>query len=146
MEDLAPPLAVVLQILLGMENGHSFRESLRQLLAQSTADDFHQELQEWYVRKSHNQTTTDLIRGRKSAYRRALLDLFERGWNGEPILEPLQSLKSEIQSAANAELDHFIATLPFRVMLPVLLLQFPAYLVLLLGPVLTDLFKRMGNL
>jgi hypothetical protein len=143
MEDLAPPLSVVLQIVLAMENGHSFRESMRQMLTQTTRSRFHECLKEWVVRKSHNQSSHNLIRSEKSIYRRALLDLFERGWDGEPILEPLQSLRIEIQGAANAELDYFVATLPFRVMLPLLLLQFPAYLLLLLGPLMTDLFRLM---
>lgn len=146
MENLAPPLSVVLQLQLEMENGHSFRESLRQVLRLCEEDDFVATVREWSVRKSHNQTTHSLAKSLVSPYRRTLLDLFERGWNGEPILEPLRSLEVEIRVAAQAELDQFIATLPFRAMIPLLLLQFPAYMLLLLGPILADLSRGLGGL
>lgn len=144
MENLAPPLAVVLQLQLEMENGHSFRESLRQLLKSHDENEFLKTIREWSVRKSHNQSTVMLVKSLTSPYRRALMDLFERGWDGEPILEPLQSMETEIHLATLAELDQFIATLPFRAMIPLLLLQFPAYMLLLLGPILSDLSRQLG--
>lgn len=146
MENIAPPLAAALHMELEMENGNSFRESLRHLLQKEDTDDFRSLLREWHVRKSHAQPTQRLIQTQKSPYRRALLDLFERGWQGEPILEPLQALKTEIHAAADDELQHFVGTLPFRAMIPVLLLQFPAYLLLLLGPTLAELSARLGTL
>jgi hypothetical protein len=146
MENLAPPLSVVLQLQLEMENGHSFRESLRQMLRSHDENDFMKTIREWSVRKSHNQSTLLLVKSLTSPYRRTLLDLFERGWEGEPILEPLQSIEEEIRIAAQAELDQFIATLPFRAMIPLLLLQFPAYMLLLLGPILSDLSRQLGSM
>lgn len=146
MENLAPPLSVVLQLQLAIENGHSFRESLRQVLHSNDENDFMKTIREWSVRKSHNQSTHLLVKSLISPYRRTLLDLFERGWDGEPILEPLQSIEEEIRSAAAAELDQFIATLPFRAMIPLLLLQFPAYMLLLLGPILSDLSRQLGSM
>lgn len=146
METIAPPLYVVLHLQLEMANGYSFRESLRRLLSFNDHDDFVALLREWSVRKSHNQSTQMLARRLSSPYRRALLDLFERGWIGEPILEPLQSLEAEIRTACESELDQFISTLPFRAMIPLLLLQFPAYLLLLLGPMLTELTHQLGSM
>jgi len=145
MESLAPPLEVLLQLRLNMENGASFRESLRRLLRERQQDDFVVFLAEWVVRKSHARPTKTMISRLGSSHRRALVDLFERGWDGEPILEPLQELESEIRDASMLELDQFIAALPFRAMLPVLLLQFPAYLLLLLGPLLLDLIHSFGS-
>jgi hypothetical protein len=35
--------------------------------------------------------------------------------------------------------------LPFKVLIPMLLFQFPAYLLLLLGPVLRELTQQIGG-
>jgi len=146
MENIAPPLYVASHLQLELENGHSFRESLQRLLSLSHDNDFQTLLQEWSVRKAHNQSTRSLVKTVKSPYRRTLLDLFDRAWSGEPILEPLHSLKEEILAATESELDQFIATLPFRAMIPLLLLQFPAYLLLLLGPTLAELSRSLGTM
>ncbi len=145
MENLAPPLSVLLEVRWEMENGASFRESLRVSLRRLPADPFLMRLRQWSVRKSHGQPVQDLVSDLKSPYRRALLELFARGWDGEPILEPVEALESELRSACEAELDDFVATLPFRAMIPLLLLQLPAYMLLLLGPVFSELLKNLGT-
>lgn len=144
MESLAPPLAVLIHVRWEMERGHSLREAVRNHLQTHPTDGFTLVLRDWVVRKSHGQATKDLVHSLKSPYRRAVLDVFERGWDGEPIIEAIEDLDQEIQSAALAELDLFIASLPFRAMLPLLCLQFPAYLLLLLGPIFTELIHSMG--
>lgn len=144
MENLSPPLTVLLEVRWEMENGASFREALREYLRGGSRPDFADVLQEWMIRKSHGQDIRALRRAEVSPYRLAVLDLFDRGWNGEPILEAVEELEGEIEAASQAELDHFVATLSFRAMLPLLLLQFPAYLLLLTGPLLTELLRAMG--
>jgi hypothetical protein len=148
METMTPPLAVLLNIRWEMENGSSFRESLRLWFTEESPigeiADFNQILREWMVRKTHDQDVTQLLASIESPYRRALFQIFARGWDGEPILEPLSELESELHQAADEELDGFIATLPFRAMMPLLLLQFPAYLLLLIGPMLLELTSAFG--
>ena len=120
------------------------KEAVRGYLQNSSENPFQMQLREWAVRKSHGQSVETLLRATGSPYRRALLELFERGWEGEPVLEALEEIGEEIQSAAGTELDEFVASLPFRAMLPLLLLQFPAYLILLLGPVFSELLRTLG--
>jgi hypothetical protein len=145
MESLAPPLSSLLHIRWEMENGSSFREALGSFLQVAGTDEFCCQLREWSVRKTHNQSTQSLFVSISSPYRRALLDLFERGWQGEPILESLQELEKEIRDACADELDRFVATLPFRALFPLLALQLPAYLMLLLGPVFSELLHSLGS-
>ena len=145
MDGLAPPLAALMQVRWEMENGCSIREALRAYLGEGGNDAFMRTVRAWTVRKSHGQPCADLLHAVRSPYRRALLDLLERGWEGEPILEALDALEEEIREASQSEMDHFVASLPFRAMLPLLLLQFPAYLLLLLGPVCADLMQSLGG-
>jgi hypothetical protein len=143
MENLSPSLTCLLHVRWEMENGSSFRDSLRSYLRVAGITAFDLTLRTWMVRKSHNQTTEDLYKSLSSPFRCAMLLLFERGWEGEPILDSVQELELEIRDACQSELDHFVASLPFRTMLPLLLLQFPAYMVLLLGPMFTELLRSM---
>jgi hypothetical protein len=144
MESLAPPLANLLHVRWEMENGVSFREAFRRCLRIADHDDFSNFLREWSVQKAHDQSTRQLSSRLLSPYRRALIDLFERGWDGEPVLEPLQELETEIHNACIDELDRFVATLPFRALIPLLFLQLPAYLLLLLGPIFSELLRGLG--
>jgi hypothetical protein len=67
----------------------------------------------------------------------------ERGCNGQPVIEYLEGLEKEIDFASHAELDLHISTLQFKALIPLLLFQFPAYLVLLLGPLLRELQNQL---
>ena len=60
-------------------------------------------------------------------------------------MDALRALETEVESKAEAELDAHVAALPFKVLLPLLLFQFPAYLLLLLGPLLRELQRQLGG-
>jgi hypothetical protein len=145
MENIIPPvLSVVREVRWRMQAGRSMNESLRQYLEDATSP-FAQSLREWWVMRSQGR---ELARSRSpfsSHYQRALVHLIGRGCNGEPTLEHLTALESEIEKAAQMELELHVATLPFKVLLPLLFFQFPAYLLLLLGPLLRDLGQQMGG-
>jgi hypothetical protein len=79
-----------------------------------------------------------------SDYQRAFWELISRGLEGQPIVEPLTALEAEIETAANHELDQHLATLPFKALIPLLGLQFPAFALLLLGPLMRELAKGLG--
>ena len=51
----------------------------------------------------------------------------------------------EVEAAAELELQAHVAQLPLKVLLPLLFFQFPAYLLLLLGPVLRELSRSLGS-
>src|SRR3954451_495871 len=104
MENLSPALTVLLHVRWEMENGSSLREALQSYLRNCfegssrnrSEGAFDRMLREWSGRKSHAQATQRCFETTKSPYRRALLELFERGWAGEPILEAMDALESEI--------------------------------------------------
>ena len=144
MEGLTPPLLeTVRELRWRISTGLSMREALRLHLESGRGQLVHG-LREWWALKSHERG------GRPPAIfhshlRSSVLDVIERGLAGQPVAEHLRVLEEEIERAADDELSSHIAALPFRVLLPLLFLQFPAFLLLLLGPLLRELGEKMGG-
>ena len=114
MESLNPCLSCLLHIRLGLQSGESLRQSLHRFIAQ------HQNslsglLHQWLIFYDQGQEFD--LTSVKSVYRRQLLRLFRQGLNGRPV--------------------------SLRAMLPLLFFQFPAYLLLLLGPILLQFIKGL---
>jgi hypothetical protein len=138
MEGLAPPLKFVLDLERALECGTSVR------LASY----------EW-VQKEHGEFAGDLRQllvqfdsgGRLflletlSIERRTVFELIWRGLSGEPMLAPLRSLRDEIELAATLEIDDFMAQLPLRALIPLLLVIFPGFMILLFGPLIKTMMK-----
>lgn len=99
---------------------------------------------EWWTLRAQARQGTKPVFAFKTYSQRLFIELVERGCSGQPTLEALRGLEDEVEKAAQAELDAHLASLPFKVLIPLLIFQFPAYLVLLLGPVLRDLAEQMG--
>jgi hypothetical protein len=143
MEDLTPPLlAAVRDVRWRISSGRSMKEAVV-LYLEGSPSVFASRLREWWALK--NQGRTPALEGFTSHLQKAFVNLIERGCAGQPTLEHLNALEAEVEAAATAELELFVATLPFKVLLPLLAFQFPAYLILLLGPLLRELGRQMGG-
>jgi hypothetical protein len=140
MEDLTPPLlTAVREVKWHLSSGKSMKEAFNRYL-DCAHDAFSEDFRRRWVLKQQGMT----LRPPKTALQQAFWELIERGSAGQPSLEALSLLEIEVEKAAQAELEAHIAALPFKVLVPLLLFQFPAYLILLLGPVLRELTARMA--
>ncbi len=81
----------------------------------------------------------------KSPHRRALLDLLAMALAGQPILQNLEELKREICEAVDIEIKNHIELLPVKMLIPLLFFQFPAFLILLFGPLLRSLLEELNR-
>jgi hypothetical protein len=89
--------------------------------------------------------STDAFLGEiQNPVRRNLILLLEKGLLGEPILQNLTTFAEEVQEQSFAEIELFLAQLPFRMLLPLLFFLFPAFLLLLLGPLLLRVVAGLG--
>lgn len=70
-----------------------------------------------------------------SCYRENLFQLLELGKRGAPILREWRALRREIELQIEADLKGHVDALPFKMLIPLLLLMFPAFLILLFGPI-----------
>jgi hypothetical protein len=145
MEDLTPPvLAAVRAVLWRISSGKSMNEAMR-LYFETANSPFSHQLREWWALKNQGRAAENQSVAFKSYYQKAFVHLIERGCEGQPTLDPLRALEDELEKAAASELDLFVSVLPFKVLIPMLLFQFPAYLLLLLGPVLRELSHELGT-
>lgn len=143
MESLTPPiLTAIREVRWLIGGGHSMNEAFR-IYLESSKGPFTQSLSEWWVARAQARVGARPVFQYKTYSQRLFLELVERGCAGQPTLEALRGLEDEVEKAAQAELDAHLASLPFKVLIPLLIFQFPAYLVLLLGPVLRDLSDQL---
>ena len=137
MVSLAPPLRAVLEIRLCLENGSSVSESIRYFSKKYIDDLFAKQLGYWLFAKEAGHVEVPSFESKP--YRQSLVDILERGLQGEPILEHLKGLEQDLYILANEDMEHYIQKLPFISLIPLMLFQFPAFILLLLGPLLLDL-------
>jgi len=141
MEGLAPILRCVLEVRFALENGESVRAGLVRALSGAT-DRFSLDLQRWLFAWDQGQMENQEDHA-ETPYQRNLVSLLGHGLRGNSIRPQLLDLEGEVEQACNEQIDDFIRMLPMKMTIPVLLLQFPAFLILLLGPMVSELLKGL---
>lgn len=142
MDGLAPPYHFVLDLIYELESGGSVRIAVRRYTSQFQGA-FADALKGWLIKQQglspENKT------GHNSSYQQAIFDLLDLSSQGGSILLPLYELEKEIRFACEEQLERHLSALPYKMMVPLLLFQFPALLLLLLGPLLGQLLKEFSQ-
>ncbi len=73
--------------------------------------------------------------GPVTAFRESLFNILAAGLRGEAVLKDLEAVKSDIQQQLELDMKSHVETLPFKMLIPLLLFLFPAFLILLFGPI-----------
>jgi hypothetical protein len=138
MEGLAPTYRFCLEWRLSLERGQA---TLTFIKSQSALLDWPPDLRAQLLSISqgrlHGHTNI-------SPQRRALMQLVLSGVRGESVLPRLREIEIEIRRQCEHEIECFVRKLPLLMLGPVFLLLFPAFLILLLGPLLDQLLKGLG--
>lgn len=135
MVPLAPPLKAILEIRLQMENGISIAQSVKNYTQCHASDEFAKDLSLWlFARKTGRKFEKKL-----GFYRNTLLEILDRGLKGDPIMEYLKDLEKEIMEVCKEDLEKHLEKLPYICLIPLMLFQFPAFLLLLIGPLVLNL-------
>ena len=143
MVSLAPPLQAVLEIRLYIESGKSVSQSIKSYVQSSLTDPFAKELGLWlFAEETGGVFNTQTL---KSIYRKHLMDILRRGLKGEPILELLEDYEKDLIEICKEDLEKHLQKLPFVTLIPLLLFEFPALLILLIGPLLLNLLSALQN-
>ncbi len=142
MESIAPPLKLILALRSGLERGESVRSSAQKYIA-TEDDELSRLVATWMLLKNQGSPTDVLFASLKSPHRRAVLMMVERGLAGETIYPTLSRLEEEVIAATNSELEEFVALLPIKMLIPLLFFQFPAFLLLLFGPLLLQFLEQV---
>ncbi len=144
MERLAPPLELCISLRLGIESGQSVMRVIKKFQMHGR-DEMSCDLAMVLAAFERGETVKLRPETNNLLYRRALLELIEAGLRGEPILNQLKELETEILKACHSDIDKYVAALPMRTMIPLMLIQFPAFLLLLLGPIVSELIRGLSS-
>ncbi len=134
MENISPTLNLILEVKSSLEAGLSVRSGVLKFL-NSPQTSFHIDVTQWFHQIEHQQNNNNLL-NKLPLYRRTLLIVLEKGLRGIPILHTLDQLEKEVILACETEMEDYVKSLPLKMMIPLLLFLFPAYLILLFGPFL----------
>jgi len=144
MDHIAPPLQLVANIKRSVEVGSSIRSGVLSFI-QAENSHFAKDVSKWISLNDQGLDTAIILQKQRSQYRRSLLELLERGLRGESIYVYLCQLEQEIIEACQDEISRKLSKLPFLLLGPLLLMQFPAFLLLLFGPLLENFFHSLGG-
>jgi hypothetical protein len=140
MEGLNPTLGLILSVRYSIDRGDTVRLALRHYLRHHD-DELSRLVAQLFSLKERSQDTAGFKATVKSRYARAVLEVLERGFQGEAILQSLLLLEEEVRSSCQIELEEWSSLLPLKALIPLLLLQFPALLMLLFGPLLRQMIQ-----
>ncbi len=145
MGHLKGPLKFLTTVKLEIERGNSVQKGVQVYLGQTRLDSaneriFVHQIMQWLSERQRGQT---IQLDHLNIYRRTLLSTLDRGLNGESIYQHLNILELEFIELYEDALDRYLGKLPFLLLLPLLLLQLPAFLLLLFGPIINELINSL---
>ena len=144
MENLAPSLKMIIEIKKHLLQGISVHLAIKKY-TERVDDDLSLWVEKWLLRLENGEKPEESLHSMPNLYRRALFQLFILGLEGRPIYSHLCEMEKELLELSYSQMELTLAKLPFRLLLPLLLLQFPAFLILLLGPLLKMIFTQIGG-
>ena len=146
MEGLSPPLKCLIHVQSSLQNGESVRSALtRYLQINHGTGLFDQCLRRFLFAWEQGHDWRAQIKTAGGSHRRALLEILAAGLGGQSILAHLELLKEEIIDACDLEIKSHLEMLPLKMLAPLLIFQFPAFLLLLFGPLLKHLVQELNR-
>lgn len=143
MESVEPLIEFILHLRKGLEKGQSLQKMIEIFLQTATKSHFKWELMRVYASLSQGQSLQPLLETTQSRLRRQLWILIQRSREGEPILPFIVALESEALLAFEDCTTNHLQKLPFLMMIPLLFFMFPAFGLLILGPILDIFFHSL---
>ena len=143
MESMNPALMLLLTVKRHLERGQSAKMGVMEYL-RTEHTLFRDEVATWFNLWQQGLPTEAILKKQISMHRNILLQTLERGLRGDPIYNFLVELESEIIQACEHALSQSLGRLPFILLVPLLLFQLPAFMILLFGPILSRFLSAMG--
>ncbi len=141
MENIAPPLELLMEVRFQIEKGLPVKNGILSYINQNRKDPWRQFLLVWLKEIEQNRKF-EIDSSKVSLQRKHCLMVLGRGLVGESIHPQICNLEEELFRSATAEVEEYIATLPIKSLIPLLFFQFPALLMMILGPLLSSFFAQ----
>lgn len=144
MENMTPSMSCLIIVLRTLAEGKSLKQGVDHYIANQPGK-FANQLALWlhYFSNDRLQELPNL--DLESDCQRAVLDCLEAGFRGFPIQSSLKNLLLEAETAAKIEVQEYLALLPLRALLPLFLFQFPAFIAIIFGPLLLQMFTGVSD-
>ena len=145
MDGLAPTLKCLIEAQCAIRNGEPVRAGLMRFVQKSSPrDEMAALIRSVLVSWDQGRDWRTHLSGLRS-HRRALVEVLMSGVAGQSIALHLESLAIEIRLACDAEIREHLELLPVKMLAPLLLFQFPAFLILMFGPLLRHLVAEINR-
>jgi len=144
MEGLAPPLACLIEIQSAIANGDPARMGAVRYMKKSS-DDFSRDIRQFLFDWDQGREWRGAVSKIASPHRRAVIELLACAMSGQAILPQLAEMRQEIELACSLEIKRKMDLLPVQMLLPLLLLMFPSYLLLIFGPILSRFLEEVSK-
>lgn len=147
MEHLSPSLSLLMSVRRSIELGNSVRRGV-ECWIQTDQSEFREQVLTW---KGHiesgrsNEWGLKAEQLRLNPWRKTLLELLEQGIEGAAIGKALEALELEMMRSVDDEIQEKLGKLPYLAMIPTLLFQLPAILLLLFGPLVRNFLHSLGG-
>lgn len=142
MEDLSFLLKLCLHVRVSIEGGEALRVSLLRF-ADLEDSILHLKLKQWLVHFDQAGGLNCAEKFFTSHHIQVFLEIISQGLVGHSIYERVKTIEEEIIEVCKDEFQRELDKLPYVLMVPLLLFMFPAYLLLLLGPILNMFLKEL---
>ncbi len=143
MESLTILLYFVIELQNSLENGENLNRALKKYTLKHQ-NEFSIWIKVWLFNKKNGISNTNHENLLKNPHKKAVVYILERGIEGLSILSTLKSIQIEVEEELELEINKHISSLPFKLLIPIFIFQFPAYMVLLLGPILSNLTRSLS--
>lgn len=134
MAHIVPSISFIQDLKTNIEQGVSLQQSIQQLV-NKPENTFTLKISLWfsYFQKSDRNPVVF-----PTQYQKSLVEILEQGLNGAPVYEHLGMLEQEMCREFERQWKSYLESLPLKLSLPLLLFFFPAYVILLFGPLLVQ--------
>ena len=134
MENITPPLVLLWDVRRSLEKGQSVGAGVKAYIRRPRKNEFQRQIDIWWAAQSNSQVK--FSKSSMNHRRQFLLEILEAGLKGHAILPNLQSLEDEIILSCEDEIKNHVALLPLQSLVPLMLLVFPAMMILLVWPLM----------
>lgn len=141
METVAAPLEFVCFFRLELANGKSPRLAIQNSI-QTFQGSFINSISSWFYMRGKKEPT---IPPGYSASVVQLFHLLSLALDGVPIQEPLKELEKHMIEICKEDVQDHIEKLPVKMIVPMVLCFYPAFLCLILGPAMSALTMGVGS-
>lgn len=144
MDRLADPYLFVENLRYSLDSGESVFGAIK-VYVQENSDSFTLLLEQWLIAIQNQNFKPGVFQQELPLFRKSIFDLLDLARQGVSIMDSLKLMEEELLKMCENDLDSHLDKLPFKLMIPMLGLQFPALMILLLGPLLIQFLQEVGS-